>query len=540
MTLLAFLAIINACAFVFFGVMIRRQAPKEPLSRMAARTNICFAIWSFSSAFLYLAETADEAMFWHRIGAFGWAMFSAYATHFFMILSGRSSRMNPTLLHLLIYTLPVILLAKSLFDPAGSSVASGFERSAGGFGWVYVLDTASFWYWLYIVHMAVYFTVSLFLTWFWAVESGKLRHLKQARSIIVLDVAVLIVGGAWDLLLPLFNRSLPPACNLIAFIWGLGFYLIVMSLKFMSAEDAATPDIILRTVMDPILVLDREGIILKCNQATQRMLKRESGDILNHRLSDFFRHGAEVEGFDMKLLDGGQLRFVDLDLVDADGRTINARASFSVAESKLDGPVGIVANLHDVTLLKSVENELSISNDRYRTLLGHMETLAKQDSLTGLPNRRMLIEKVDVSVRDFARRNARFAMLFIDLDGFKGVNDQYGHEIGDLLLQKVADVFSESIRKSDMVARVGGDEFILFIDLDDDRNGDAIVDGLVRRMERIFAAPFDINGCACRIGISIGISRFPEDGATGDALTRTADQRMYLEKMRHRAQSKVE
>ena len=126
-----------------------------------------------------------------------------------------------------------------------------------------------------------------------------------------------------------------------------------------------------------------------------------------------------------------------------------------------------------------------------------------------------------------ARNHDKTAVLFIDLDHFKQVNDQYGHRIGDLLLKNVAEKLLSGVRKEDVVARLGGDEFVIILQqvhaLDDIR---AIADKLLSMMQK----PIVIEGHHCVIGLSIGISRFPENEQTAEGLLKSADAAMYLSK----------
>ena len=114
--------------------------------------------------------------------------------------------------------------------------------------------------------------------------------------------------------------------------------------------------------------------------------------------------------------------------------------------------------------------------------------------------------------------------IFIDLDDFKPVNDTYGHEAGDRILIKAASRIRMSLRRSDIVARVGGDEFVALI------QGVSGREGLINTAEKILAAfnePFDVDGNSCHIGVSIGISLYPDNGLTSDELKNKADQAMY-------------
>lgn len=153
--------------------------------------------------------------------------------------------------------------------------------------------------------------------------------------------------------------------------------------------------------------------------------------------------------------------------------------------------------------------------------------LAYHDLLTGLPNRAHFMELHKQAMLHAAHTKDMLALLFLDLDKFKPVNDTLGHDIGDLLLQAVAERLQSAVRKSDAVARFGGDEFaILLTDLLDMKVATTIADKLVATL----AQPFIIAEHKLHIGVSIGIAMYPVDGQTQQELIRKADQAMYIAK----------
>lgn len=526
MIAMAFVSLIIAYSFVVIGVYVIRLNPRESLHRLAGLVYFSFAVWSLCYSFIFVAPTAEAAMLWHRLGSFGWALFCPFATHFYLILSEKTKNIKGIWVYILIYTLPAAIVINALFNPNGTSVASGFSQRASGEGWSYITNIGSVWYWIYLGHLILFFSVALKCMHSWAKKSKRRRFINQAKYVLLLNTVVLCVGSFLDLGLPLLAPNVPPLCHFVAFIWGMGYLYIIRKLKLLSPIDAATPDVILETVLDPILVLNGEGIIFQCNQATELTLKLSNDKIINRPLSDFFKAKAYNQERLHRLLTNKMLRNVVLDLVDSEGNTINTRASFSVAESKLDGIVGIVVNMHDVTPLKKAEQRLNESNKKYLELSRQLEKLVNYDALTGLPNRRLLIEKIDSAIIDYEVSGKTFALVFADIDRFKGVNDIYGHDIGDKLLQRVAEIFKSCVRSKDLVTRVGGDEFILFLYTNDEFNPDELGD----RIRTAFGEPIIVDNCLCDIGISLGISKCPQDGNNRDDLMRIADNRMYLEK----------
>ncbi|MEO5337184.1 MAG: diguanylate cyclase [Magnetospirillum sp. WYHS-4] len=153
-----------------------------------------------------------------------------------------------------------------------------------------------------------------------------------------------------------------------------------------------------------------------------------------------------------------------------------------------------------------------------------MRHMASHDVLTGLPNRYLLKDRLGQALARAQRDGAKAALLFIDLDGFKPVNDTLGHEAGDLLLRGVAGRLADRIRSTDTAARVGGDEFVVALaDVKAVDDAGRLAQALIDELNR----PFDLDGSEVRIGASVGLALFPDHGASADDLHRAADAAMY-------------
>jgi diguanylate cyclase (GGDEF)-like protein len=163
----------------------------------------------------------------------------------------------------------------------------------------------------------------------------------------------------------------------------------------------------------------------------------------------------------------------------------------------------------------------------------HLFYLATHDTLTGLPNRRLFQDRMEHAIAR-AQRNRmgknekwRMAVVLLDLDNFKSVNDSLGHAPGDLLLQAVTDRLQRSIRKADTLARMGGDEFTLIFE---NVTGMENAEILARKIQAVFSQPFHLGEHTLKITTSIGISLYPSDGEEAESLLKVADIAMYIAK----------
>ena len=154
----------------------------------------------------------------------------------------------------------------------------------------------------------------------------------------------------------------------------------------------------------------------------------------------------------------------------------------------------------------------------------HLQFLATHDNLTGLPNRFLFFDRLDQAIRKSRRQKHQFALLFIDLDDLKKVNDSFGHVTGDEALQKVADYLDDTVRDSDTVARLAGDEFTVILD-----NIQSIdnVEAIVQKITDAVSQPIETQQATLVLTVSIGISLYPDHGEDAETLLRKADAAMY-------------
>jgi len=190
------------------------------------------------------------------------------------------------------------------------------------------------------------------------------------------------------------------------------------------------------------------------------------------------------------------------------------------------GAVAVLAFLYGILfaivkradgLFKRQEKE----RERAEVLIRH---LANHDALTGLPNRRLLDDRLNQALFHAQRKGTRFALMLIDLDGFKVINDTYGHRAGDTALKIVAKRLSDCVRNADTVARQGGDEFVILLnDLAQGADSVNIADKILQDVMQ----PMAIDGRQVTVGVSIGISVYPDDAGDDESMLRLADTAMY-------------
>jgi diguanylate cyclase (GGDEF)-like protein/PAS domain S-box-containing protein len=261
-------------------------------------------------------------------------------------------------------------------------------------------------------------------------------------------------------------------------------------------------------------VLTPAGVVITCNPALGELLGRTPASLKGTALfalahpddRQAAQRNCRVQNGSRRIL-RHQCRFVR-----ADGRPIWVLVSTAAVPEAPDRPAHLITHVEDIDARKALEAELL-----------HR---AQHDPLTGLANRALLAQRIDDAL---IRQVRPSCLLFVDLDGFKCVNDQYGHAVGDQLLQQLAQRLTALLRPQDVCARLGGDEFVVLCVDTQPHQAEAIAE----RLRAAVAEPFAIEGLAITITAAIGVSASDVTTAIDPALLlRQADARMYEAKRR--------
>ncbi len=274
---------------------------------------------------------------------------------------------------------------------------------------------------------------------------------------------------------------------------------------------------VLDNVDEGIVTISASGKIELFNPGAERMFGYLSREVLGKNVSILMPepYHSEHDGYLARYLKTGDAHIIGV------GRELSALRSngemfpmeLRVSEFHLDGQQQFIGIMRDITARKATEAKII--------------HLAHFDALTNLPNRRLVQDRIHQAIVAAQRTGGEFAVLFIDLDKFKDINDTHGHDVGDRLLEMVALRLTDSLRAQDTVGRQGGDEFIVLLASlstaeDSARVAQKILDALF--------VPFELNGQNLRSGASIGIAVYPHDGADVATLLKNSDTAMYSAK----------
>jgi diguanylate cyclase (GGDEF)-like protein/PAS domain S-box-containing protein len=272
---------------------------------------------------------------------------------------------------------------------------------------------------------------------------------------------------------------------------------------------------------DCILIHDLEGKILEVNDKACKRLGYSRENIINKPISneDTFEYSKKINDMKGDLLKKGNLIFESVNTL-KNGKKIPVEISSKVIS--FDGTRAVLSISRDISERKKIEELI--------------RDLAYKDALTDLPNRLLFREHFNLIKANAVRNKKKFALMLIDLDNFKTINDTLGHDIGDRILKNAGKRLVSVLRKEDVVARIGGDEFLLLIpEIKDNSDAEKVAEKLVNS----FKKQFIMLGHNIGTTLSLGISIFPDDGKTYDTLTKKADTAMYKVKREGRNNYKL-
>lgn len=270
--------------------------------------------------------------------------------------------------------------------------------------------------------------------------------------------------------------------------------------------------------LDAIFIADSQHHVMRMNPGCERLVGQSLAPLLGRSAADLFQ-GSDVSGLMAQVLDAwedqgfweGELR-----LARRAGGHCAVHLSWVALRDDSGAIVQSIGFMRDLTLQQAAQKRI--------------EELAYTDALTGLPNRLVLAERVQDAIERAQQGGGGFAVLFLDLDRFKIINDSLGHHFGDRVLQLVAQRLQACLRQSDMLSRLGGDEFVVYLD----GGTAAVAESVAQRMIADMLRPFALDGMDLSVQCSIGMALYPQDGQSLDDLIKQADTAMYGVKERGR------
>jgi diguanylate cyclase (GGDEF)-like protein/PAS domain S-box-containing protein len=314
-----------------------------------------------------------------------------------------------------------------------------------------------------------------------------------------------------------WTESFVDACLLTSLCVPFFWFLVVTPLQKALELENIKSHKILEMAAEGIISIDTKGNIQSFNLAAQKMFGYNETEVVGRNVSMLMPppHRESHDQYLSRYLQIGQAHAIgktrELQGLRKDGMPFPME--ISVNEIKSGGVHVFTAVMRDISEQKLAQKRI--------------EQLAHYDELTHLPNRTLFYDRLGQAISQAKRNRRSIALLYVDLDGFKHVNDTKGHHMGDLLLMQTAERLRLCVRESDTLARLGGDEFtVLLNDAHEREHVEMVANKIVNSIDQ----PFNLEGLTARIGASVGIARYPDDAQTAGTLLIVADKAMYAAK----------
>lgn len=517
MNFLSAISIIACIVYLHIGFYAVSLEKDNKTNRLFMFFCIAMAIWSFAYAFYYLQN--DDQYIWIKISAIGWCTFSSFILHLVLIFT-ENKLSKKRFVKISLYIPSAIFLYMSVFLFTEKSKPSILIEN-----FFYVGD---------FVYNFSFLLTSIILIGIWGFNSDNVRKRKQSRLIVLTSTIPFLLDLLTQNILPVIGFSnFPLMGHLYSLIMIFGVYYAMIKYRLFAITPKLLMEELLQEMIELVIIVLPNGEIIKTNDSTERLLGYEKNELNNKQLNKIFSK-QDVDKILFSKQDEGICRLEEVYCMMKDGSKVPINISCSyIIDPIMKDILGTVIVGYDISMLKKLEKEI----DEHKKAEEYILYMANHDSLTGLPNRKNFYQLLDMTIKRLNNTDEKFAVVFLDLDDLKLINDSCGHEAGDTLLKEVGKRALGSIKNGDVAARIGGDEFT-FIILDIDGREDALqrADELLKNINRSIC----ILGKNFNICSSIGVSIFPDDGSDLDLLVKKADHEMYLMKKEKKLMQGIE
>jgi diguanylate cyclase (GGDEF)-like protein len=540
----AILFFVVAMIYILMAVHTLSKDTKDIKNRLYFGITILFAIWGLIYGMIYMVTDPINAAMIRKLSVLSWGVIYSLILHMIMLLASKEKYFKTKTIYFLLY-LPALM---NIILYIGSPITAG-ELSYTSNGWVIANPVARGFMWdnYFYFYYSIFVVLSITTAILWWKDTDKLREKKQSGIIVVTLILSFILGSIFEIILPLNGITIISGITIIiAFIPVGGIWYAIEKLGLMSfkPEELAVD----------VLHIMNEGLFIENDKNEIIMINAGALEILGYDENDKVKYAKDI--VNNKYQTSGFLKAVEIELIKKNGSIISALLSSTPLYDSVGEKYGALSVFQDISRLKKAQDDLKKFNEllegkvRKRTQdlyasneqlkdeikerrLAEQEIkkLAYYDPLTDLPNHRLFNERINKEIAIAESNGLKFALLFIDLDQFKRINDTMGHSKGNELLVMVAQRLKNVMTDKDFVSRNGGDEFLFIISDLGDRE---VLEELLNNILQLFRNPFILDNHEFLITCSIGVSIYSEHGKSADELMKHSDIAMYQAKNKGR------
>jgi diguanylate cyclase len=530
--------------YLLTGIFIIYKDKDSNLNRLFFMLCIEMSIWAFGYAFMIICTNKISANYFRIIAAPGWCFFSSTWLDF-AISIGYGKGNKPSFKRRLILYLPSLFF---LINTIGYSPEIVVNKLSFGYSEHTPTNIIAY---LYAFYYISFILISLLVIYRWGKQTRLNREKKQVNIILITTFVSFGLGVITDTLLPSLGIDVFQSGIIVMSIGILGLWKAITKYRMLAITSEYISEYIFKGVNNPIFFIDDNLNLKSVNDIALETI----GYTYNELDRDFFQAVMKTNHMNINILiENGFINNRELVFTKKDGSFVQFILSATVIYDDFEDLLGIVIILQDVSeqkeaeqLLRDYNNELENKiAERTKNLEAANKVLKNEiadrisaeekilymgyyDELTGLPNRRYFNENISKLIDRIKYTGKNFAILFLDIDDFKIVNDTYGHLSGDELLKQLAARMADIVKEGDLLARIGGDEFLILItnlSVNESNLYSYIMD-ISQKILKLIKEPILIKGKENFLTTSMGVAFYPLDGTDADTLIMNADMAMY-------------
>jgi len=542
MNIMVFAYLVISVLYIYVGVSAYLCDSQSKLN--GAFFVMCFdlALWSLMLTLMNVLNVAESAVIFRRIATLFGSIFYYLMLHFVLILVKKKKLLSTPITPCLLFVPALVSIFIYFFYLPIS--ANDFIKN--DFGWALLAKSNGFiWDNFYRIYALTYTFVCIFLIYEWGRNSKFKREKRQSHIFIITIIIAILFGSFTDIVLPALDiYILPPSTVLFIAIPMCAVWYSIKRYRLMNLSPQNVVFDVIQGMQEGLVITDEKERIKYVNNGTLELLGY-SLEELNNKPISLIVDDAELRKYYTENSN-------ELLLNKKNNENIPVLFTSSIIKDDWDEPFGSVHIFQDLTEINNIQQEVKKSRDELeikviertkeldminRELRQEIQSrikmeekiskLAYFDDLTGLFNKKSFTEYVDKKISENLRNELSLAIMYVDLDSFKLVNDTLGYQLGDKIIIQAAQRLTENLRISDTTARVGADEFLVLLQNNPDEDTIHII---AEKVNEAFRREFLIEGNDVHITASIGVAVYPLDGNDADTLIKNANIAMHRAK----------
>lgn len=538
-SMLSFFAFI---VYLYVGIITFKLNKKSVINRLFLLLCISMAIWSFAYSFAYIAKDAMTFSIWNKIAAPGWCSFNAIILYMVLVIT-ESRISNHNFIRIVVFLPAPVFLYMSIFLFGPNIKTPGIIEN------IFYIGNS--------VYNFSYQLLSISIISIWGIRSHNKRQRIQAKIIAVASSVPFILNFITQTVLPLLSIS---SASLMGQIYSLimifGVYIAITKYRFFDIPVSNITDEVLAEMVDLFILLDPKGRIIKVNNQALKLTGYCCQELIGRDISFILDDGQIENIFNNSDWERTDFKYTETHCITKGKDIIPLDISCKLMiDPRIKDLLGVLIIGQDISITKElaveigkhketaeklrcankeierINQELELKNSILLDANDVLHSKSIRDSLTNLYNHVYTYQALEKEIETARIYNKHLCVMMLDIDHFKRVNDQYGHQTGDKVLAAISEIIRSNVRNTDIVGRYGGEEFMIILPGANIGEAAAIAERIRKNIEEYRMEEKDF-----KVTISVGLTQY--SGQDTEMIISRADQLLY--KVKESGRNRVE